>query len=468
MASSSWADVSAWTSWAWGSSSASSSKPSAKSSAPSAGPERPTSASTAGYSFERLTSATTNRIIVSLGEDDYPSGSSKKNDEVAGDMQPTAEAEKPREEAEAPAASTSRKSGSPSPSPKKASVAAPRAKSKSKPNDGAASAKPGSEPSSPLSPASPASPASASKKGQSKASTDTGSFETLASRQAVSTGNGSESFEMRATFDSLRSASSQNSTPVNSGDFTDGLAAARHKALASMSAKIGGSKTDNSFDAPCNACILYDWDDTLCPTFWCFSEAKAESLEERKQLVARSSQQLQQLSAALEEVLRMSRAVARVALITLADKDWFRESCELCFPGLDVPKLLQELGIKIYFAVKPAEDKDTEEMRVVSKQKVMAKCLSAFYSNFLTTKKVRKNVLSIGDSNTEHQALKRTLADYSKETPPPICKTLKFVDKPSLERLIGQLQALPENLERMMQEVKGFDRNSATLWIAKK
>lgn len=283
------------------------------------------------------------------------------------------------------------------------------------------------------------------------------SFESSASRPITqsfeSTGSGSTSM-----------ASSLMSPPA-SVDFTDALAAARSKVVGSTSTATSSVRKSSDFDASCNACILYDWDDTLCPSTWAFAE-RAKGVVDHQQLGARFGGELEALAAITELVLRESRKVARVAIITLADKDWFQESCQLFYPGVHMQKLLQELGVKIYFANKPADEQDTEEQRVAAKKKAMEKCLATLYP-FLSKRTVKWNVLCIGDALTEHQALKQALAVCSPSAG-SICKTLKFADKPSLERLNAQLQSLPPHLERMIAEKKDFDRNSALLWIGGK
>eukprot|EP00930_Biecheleria_cincta_P102616 TRINITY_DN943_c0_g1_i1.p1 TRINITY_DN943_c0_g1~~TRINITY_DN943_c0_g1_i1.p1 ORF type:complete len:448 (+),score=117.28 TRINITY_DN943_c0_g1_i1:99-1442(+) len=295
------------------------------------------------------------------------------------------------------------------------------------------------------------------------------SFESAASRSFESSASRpiTQSFESNSSGNSTKMPRSPSPmSPPTSADFTDALAAARNKVVGSITRATSSGRNSSDFDASCNACIMYDWDDTLCPTTWAFA-ARAEGVTDCQQLQARFGGELEALASITEQVLRESRKVARVAIITLADKDWFQESCQLFYPGLDMRKLLQELGVKIYFASRPPDEQDFEELRVAAKKKVMAKCLSTFYPFLSSKRAVKWNVLSIGDALTEHQALKQALSEASPSAG-AICKTLKFADKPSLERLNAQLQSLPPHLERMIKEKKDFDRNSALLWIGGK
>jgi len=326
--------------------------------------------------------------------------------------------------------------------------------------------------------AAPSSKSRFSSKGRLKAPTTLRSVARMAgTKKSAAAETSFESSASRPITQSFESISSGSSTkmprspspmsPPTSADFTDALAAARNKVVGSVTRATSSGRRSVDFDASCNACIMYDWDDTLCPTTWAFAERGKDVTDQ--QLQARFSGELEALAAITEQVLRESRKVARVAIITLADKDWFQESCQLFYPGLDMRKLLQELGVKIYFASKPPEEQDFEEQRVAAKKKVMAKCLSTFYPFLSMSSKrtIKWNVLSIGDALTEHQALKQALTEASPSAG-SICKTLKFADKPSLERLNAQLQSLPPHLERMIQEKKEFDRNSALLWIGGK
>jgi len=209
----------------------------------------------------------------------------------------------------------------------------------------------------------------------------------------------------------------------------------------------------SNFASPSNAVIIFDWDDTLCPTYWATVSRSFD---------ATAQKQLQVHALAIEIALRTARMVARVAVVTLASPDWFNKSASKFFPGLDVQALFRELGVKIFFAVmgRISDMDEIEPARVMAKKKAMAKCLSTFYPML---RSVKMNVLSIGDSSAEHQALKLLLGE-SKSA--PLCKTLKFSADPSLEQLTAELKEMIPHLQSMVQHGKSFDRSSGMLWAS--
>ncbi|CAE8667502.1 unnamed protein product, partial [Polarella glacialis] len=228
-------------------------------------------------------------------------------------------------------------------------------------------------------------------------------------------------------------SSGMNYTPRSSGSQTP----RRRKSITSMMSSLSsfaGTMKENvvptsPFNSPENAVILFDWDDTLCPTWWAFNIAETECVEE-----------LDVHAQVVEQVLRAARKEARVAIVTLATQEWWRESASLFLPGIDVKALFKELEIRVYYAVKPGgygefKDASSFKLRTAAKKKAMAKCLANLYPTF-TARSVRWNVLSIGDSAVEQRALQQLLAARSKS---PLCKTLKMTSDPTLEDLTSQL-----------------------------
>jgi len=206
------------------------------------------------------------------------------------------------------------------------------------------------------------------------------------------------------------------------------------------------------FASPDNAVIIFDWDDTLCPTYW-------SSTVGSRTWDANVMKQLQAHAVATEMALRSARMFARVAVVTLASPDWFNKSAAKYFPGLDIQALFSQLGVKVFHAtVTQSGNMDLEEARIMAKKREMSKCLNGFYSMLRSS---RMNVLSIGDSTAEHQALKLLLAESRSA---PLCKTLKFSPDPTLEQLTAELKEMVPYLRSMVQTEKDFDRSSGMLW----
>lgn len=97
---------------------------------------------------------------------------------------------------------------------------------------------------------------------------------------------------------------------------------------------------------------------------------------------------------------------------------------------------------------------------VVAKRMDMETCLDNFYAGHELSE---RNVLSIGDANTEQRALKEILqrpcADRGQASsrPASLCKTVNLLDNPSLEQLSNELRILLVWLDHMVKYDKDFD-----------
>lgn len=80
----------------------------------------------------------------------------------------------------------------------------------------------------------------------------------------------------------------------------------------------------------------------------------------------------------------------------------------------------------------------------------MAKCLKTFYGSLPNAS---WNVVSVGDSMAEHQALKEVLSEAEGTK----CKTVHLLDKPKLDQLSNQLRVFLVWLPRILQHEKAFD-----------
>ncbi|CAJ1388623.1 unnamed protein product [Effrenium voratum] len=205
-----------------------------------------------------------------------------------------------------------------------------------------------------------------------------------------------------------------------------------------------------------DAVIIFDWDDTLCPTSWALEQIRncpdtAALLEAEKA----HTEQLDAHAAAVVALLRAARSCARVAVVTLATKEFFTQSAETFLEGARIKELFRELGIKVYFAERAQETNKATE--VAAKSQAMTQCLSHLYGSQL----MRWNVLAIGDSTVELEALKKVLAGKWRT---PLCKTLKFDARPSLDQLTTQIQTVTPHLADMMACSKDFDRFSLQPW----
>jgi len=218
---------------------------------------------------------------------------------------------------------------------------------------------------------------------------------------------------------------------------------------------------------------IFDWDDTLCSTWWVtrvmsrelnhvrldepVPDMKLETiLKTRKDLASKNSKfrsRLQAHSSAVESLLRVARSLGRVHIVTLGSQPWFEHSA-VFFAGLDVPALLRELDIEVFFAVVPSRIPEGMSVKLAAKRLVMAEAIVKTYGVGLA----RWDVLSVGDQPEEADALKLCCQDCPhRSRRRPLCKTLTLPVEPSLEDLSANLVRLSQELPRLVAHDRDAD-----------
>eukprot|EP00928_Gymnodinium_smaydae_P005519 TRINITY_DN11879_c0_g2_i2.p1 TRINITY_DN11879_c0_g2~~TRINITY_DN11879_c0_g2_i2.p1 ORF type:complete len:388 (+),score=74.35 TRINITY_DN11879_c0_g2_i2:71-1234(+) len=195
--------------------------------------------------------------------------------------------------------------------------------------------------------------------------------------------------------------------------------------------------------------IIFDWDDTLFPTWFVKNVVRPTSPDNdifcELQADSPFLPQLQEHARLVREVLTSASKVARVGIVTLAADGWVADSSEWYLPGLDLPKLLKDLNIRVYYArnfsrgdlSRIADEEDGVNMMVVAKQFAMTKCLNKIRGN---RDWKHANVISIGDSIYDHEACRECMFSHGHEG--NVCKTVKLLDDPTLKALDLQLKKL--------------------------
>jgi len=167
----------------------------------------------------------------------------------------------------------------------------------------------------------------------------------------------------------------------------------------------------------------------------------------------------QRHAAVVQRILTAARSVAHVAIVTLADRSWFFNSDQY-LPGLQLAELLAKLEIPVYHALEHSHSQNEGH----DKDLVDCKCraMSEFLKHVYTGTGARINVLSIGDSLIEKDAIKKAVDTFSanneeSRTWPPLCKRVKLMENPSLKQLSSQLDFVSNWVEQMIAHSTCFD-----------
>mmetsp|Transcript_31330 Transcript_31330/g.79809 ORF Transcript_31330/g.79809 Transcript_31330/m.79809 type:complete len:294 (-) Transcript_31330:169-1050(-) len=227
-----------------------------------------------------------------------------------------------------------------------------------------------------------------------------------------------------------------------------------HVATNRIAAQVGSLSAEES-------AIIFDWDDTLFPTWYLINVVWpcSPDLDKGAHLPEDSPFHAQLVAHArtVEETLRAARAVAKVGIVTLAARSWIWESAECYLPGLDLHALLEELEISVFYArdylERRSDDElaDPEQPYVAAKKSAMLECLEGFgvYNGII------QNVMSVGDSMIEHMALFEAVWDLGGMD--VLCKTLKLMEDPNVQQLTSQLEVMTgPHVASLMKHPKDF------------
>jgi len=189
--------------------------------------------------------------------------------------------------------------------------------------------------------------------------------------------------------------------------------------------------------------MIFDWDDTVLPSFWVLSEGlrlDADSVPSPA-----CQEQLADLARFAAKTLSIAKKLGTVVLVTNAERGWIELSCLKFLPALH-PSLE---SVKIISARSDYES-PTNASPFDWKLKAFTREIERV---LLSGPCSRRNVLSIGDSAHEREALINATATI------PNCRTksLKFVERPTIDQLCKEHLLMSSCLERVVHHEGNLD-----------
>jgi len=191
--------------------------------------------------------------------------------------------------------------------------------------------------------------------------------------------------------------------------------------------------------------LIFDWDDTVFPSSWV--QDQGLRLEGEFELSESQQKELGELARLAAETLSLAKRLGTLVLVTNAERGWIELSCQKFMPAL-CPSLEN---------VKLLSARTQYESPVVNSPFEWK--LRAFESEIERILSVeqdchrRKNVVSVGDSLHEREALIHATANL------PNCRTksLKFVERPGVEQLHKQHMLLARCFWRIVHHDGNLD-----------
>eukprot|EP00930_Biecheleria_cincta_P099814 TRINITY_DN91429_c0_g1_i1.p1 TRINITY_DN91429_c0_g1~~TRINITY_DN91429_c0_g1_i1.p1 ORF type:complete len:709 (-),score=177.19 TRINITY_DN91429_c0_g1_i1:51-2177(-) len=226
--------------------------------------------------------------------------------------------------------------------------------------------------------------------------------------------------------------------------------------LMSMSAQNAEKTTQAG-----KPCLIFDWDDTLCPTWWI--RAIMQPSLNRVELSSYSDV-LHKQAGTIAECLRAAKALGSVDIVTLANPQWLDQTCKwLQCGGMDLKKVFDELQIQVHYAQIPRPETIPAgaDVAVHAKKVCMIKIMDKYYG---TNMQAHIHAMSIGDQDAEATALKEVLKDRQKKAwRRPLCKVVRLPEEPMLEDLGKSVQLLAKHLPSLVSRQDDFDITTRSL-----
>lgn len=226
---------------------------------------------------------------------------------------------------------------------------------------------------------------------------------------------------------------------------------------------------------PDQTIIAFDWDDTLCPSNWIRENRPALSFFKAAPPEERFQKPLRELSKNCEALMSLSMKMGHVIIVTNAMKPWVHTSCKNFLPDLlpyveQVPviyarSVYDTIGVDpvggssgqampgMYAANgmnKLGGEGATDEL-LPQRWKEMAfdQEISGFYTRY--SHQSWKNVISIGDSVFERDAVRRVVLNRPNAKKKCRTKTAKLLDEPTVEELVAEVKVVHDALGLMVQ-----------------
>jgi hypothetical protein len=190
--------------------------------------------------------------------------------------------------------------------------------------------------------------------------------------------------------------------------------------------------------------ILFDYDDTLCPSFW----AKNLGYTINDDVTNPTHKELFHLVAvASAGALLEAEKRGKVVIVTNAETGWIELSCRRWMPGL-YPTISRFECVSARSTWEPTGLQSPFDWKAME----FVKRIKDFYSG-----RSWKNILSLGDSPHERQALQKATAPAIGPSKHCRAKTLKFVVRPTPAEIIAQLDTVADALEKLVNHNDSLD-----------
>jgi len=251
--------------------------------------------------------------------------------------------------------------------------------------------------------------------------------------------------------------------------------------------------SQSEYFKPEQTIILFDWDDTLCPSNWIRENRPHLSFFKPAPPDEKYQRPLRELQVHVEATLKLAMKMGKVIIVTNAMEPWVETSCRNFLPQLyPIVSQIPVIYARSIFdamgadnAVKRLGQAGSSLARGASPPKALPGMYAANGQNKLASYNARlalqadelapqrwkelafeqeitgfysryqhqswKNVISIGDSIFERDAVRRVVVNRPCAKKKCRTKTAKLLDEPEVDELIAQVRVIHDALGLMVQ-----------------
>lgn len=232
--------------------------------------------------------------------------------------------------------------------------------------------------------------------------------------------------------------------------------------------------------------ILFDWDDTLCPSNWIRENRPALSFFKPCPADEKYQRPLRELQKHVEATLKLAMKMGKVIIVTNAMEPWVETSCRnflpalmpivsqvqviyarsvfdtmtceaakkqargsspgRALPGLYAANGMNKLsGSSQRMAAAPVDEMAPQRWKEIAFEQE----ITGFYSRY--AHQSWKNIISIGDSIFERDAVRRVVINRPTANRKCRTKTAKLLDEPEIDELVAQVRVIHDALGLMVQ-----------------
>jgi len=249
--------------------------------------------------------------------------------------------------------------------------------------------------------------------------------------------------------------------------------------------------SQSEYFKPEQTIILFDWDDTLCPSNWIRENRPSLSFFKPAPSDEKYQAPLRELQTHVEATLKLAMKMGKVIIVTNAMEPWVETSCRNFLPllmplvmqipviyarsifdmhncdpakskaaaarssssGRALPGMYSNNGtnkLAGYNARLASQTSQADEMAPQRwKELAFEQEITGFYSRY--AHQSWKNVISIGDSIFERDAVRRVVLNRPSSKKKCRTKTAKLLDEPEIDELIAQVRVVHDALGLMVQ-----------------